>query len=649
MSERIVHVVFKTHLDLGFTDTAQQVCAAYVEDFIPRAMDLAEATRERGEERFVWTTGAWLIDYYLRTAQPRMVTRMEDAIESGDIVWHGLPFTTHTELMSPELFVHGLSISRALDKRFGTRTISAKMTDVPGHTRSMIPYLADHGIAYLHVGVNPASSIVDCPPRFRWCHPDGAQILVSYGSGYDAAVEDVGAMDLLHFAHTGDNHGPPTAEAVAAEFSEVKDRHPGYRPIASSLDRYARALIARRENLPIIQEEFGDTWIHGIGADPGKVARYRCVDRFLTACGDEHQAVVATARQHLLLVPEHTWGKDEKSHLKDYVHYGYQSFTDARTTDVVDAPAADEFRADRDIFRYSDLEASWQEQRAYVDGAVGTFEGHPLQETLRNQLHMLEPSRRTLSSSSSLQGVERLRLGGFDVRFCHHTGALASCVDQVGEEWAANGPLAQFRYQCFDAASFDLFLSRYNPHLADTASWAVKDFTKPGLECVEGVAQQDLSPASLKFERDVDDVWVEMVMPAREESCYGAPRIVQLHYHFGDDEIEIDFQWFDKAACRLPEASWIGFGLPSDGDWMMEKMGTPVSPLDVARGGNRALHALDSGRVYQSTGAGLCLESVDAPLFSPGRPRILEFDCEQPELAQGWHINLHNNHLIVPL
>jgi hypothetical protein len=216
-------------------------------------------------------------------------------------------------------------------------------------------------------------------------------------------------------------------------------------------------------------------------------------------------------------------------------------------------------------------------------------------------------------------------------------------VDQVGEEWAANGPLAQFRYQCFDAASFDLFLSRYNPHLADTASWAVKDFTKPGLECVEGVAQQDLSPASLKFERDVDDVWVEMVMPAREESCYGAPRIVQLHYHFGDDEIEIDFQWFDKAACRLPEASWIGFGLPSDGDWMMEKMGTPVSPLDVARGGNRALHALDSGRVYQSTGAGLCLESVDAPLFSPGRPRILEFDCEQPELAQGWHINLHNN------
>ena len=132
-------------------------------------------------------------------------------------------------------------------------------------------------------------------------------------------------------------------------------------------------------------------------------------------------------------------------------------------------------------------------------------------------------------------------------------------------------------------------------------------------------------------------------MPCPQETCYGAPRCVQLHYRFSADHIEIELQWFDKLPCRLPEASWIGFGLCAESDWLMMKMGSPVSPLDVAVRGNRALHALDSGLVYQDTDAGLQLQSFDAPLLSPGRPRILEFEPTLPQLAEGWHVNLHNN------
>ena len=36
-----------------------------------------------------------------------MRIRMEKAIERGFIAWHGLPFTTHTELMDPGLFEYG--------------------------------------------------------------------------------------------------------------------------------------------------------------------------------------------------------------------------------------------------------------------------------------------------------------------------------------------------------------------------------------------------------------------------------------------------------------------------------------------------------------------------------------------------------------
>ncbi len=38
------------------------------------------------------------------------------------------------------------------------------MTDVPGHTRSIIAPLARAGIRFLHVGVNPACTVPGVPP-----------------------------------------------------------------------------------------------------------------------------------------------------------------------------------------------------------------------------------------------------------------------------------------------------------------------------------------------------------------------------------------------------------------------------------------------------------------------------------------------------
>ena len=42
------------------------------------------------------------------------------------MVWHGLPFTTHTEIMDASLFEFGLSISGDLDRKYGKTTIAAK-------------------------------------------------------------------------------------------------------------------------------------------------------------------------------------------------------------------------------------------------------------------------------------------------------------------------------------------------------------------------------------------------------------------------------------------------------------------------------------------------------------------------------------------
>ena len=50
-------VLFKTHLDVGYTDFAENVVKNYMEVFIPGALNVAK--QMRGEkERFIWTTGA---------------------------------------------------------------------------------------------------------------------------------------------------------------------------------------------------------------------------------------------------------------------------------------------------------------------------------------------------------------------------------------------------------------------------------------------------------------------------------------------------------------------------------------------------------------------------------------------------------------
>lgn len=134
-----VYVAFKTHLDVGFTDLSSVVTERYVHDFIPKAIEVSERLRADGSgDRYVWTTGSWLIWKYLRTASPEAVKQLEEAIGRGDIVWNSVPYTVESETMTRELFETCLLLSKRLDKKYNKQTIAAKMTDVPGHTRSIM-------------------------------------------------------------------------------------------------------------------------------------------------------------------------------------------------------------------------------------------------------------------------------------------------------------------------------------------------------------------------------------------------------------------------------------------------------------------------------------------------------------------------------
>jgi hypothetical protein len=638
----VVHLVFKTHLDIGFTDFARNVVASYFDDFIPRALAVTEELRQSGDAAsFRWTTGAWLIYEYLEQAAPAQRAQLEHAIQAGDIIWHGLPFTMHSELMDADLFAFGLSLSQQLDRHFGRRTIAAKMTDVPGHTRAIVPLLAAAGIQFLHIGVNASSTPPDVPPVFVWRDPTGAEVIVMYQrGGYGDLVEVAGMRDALAFAHTNDNHGPQTAAQVRAEFAALRRRFPNARIVASTLDAFAERLLEVKDQLPVVTGEIGDTWIHGVGSDPKKVCGFRELSRLRRHWLETGQAQPADPQiqafsRALLLVPEHTWGMDEKIYLDDYQNYTRAQFDSVRTSP-----------------RYQTFAASWAEQRAYIDTALAALGGTALADEARAALRRLEPARPNAAAMQRIAAPNEAIVGAqLSIAIDAQTGAIAQLIERAtGRVWAdPQHLLALLRYQTFAQADYDRFRRQYSINKRTTAAWAVPDFTKPGMAASGAESRWWLpSLSGLHHTRTAtgERILVELALPAAATERYGCPARATLEIVLPDAEpaVYLDLQWFEKPASRLPEALWLSFA-PRDSvakGWMLEKLGQKIAPLEVVRDGNRRLHAVEAAE-YQNAGEYLRLDTPDAPLVAPGEPSLLNFSNRQPPLQHGMHVNLYNN------
>lgn len=612
-----VHAIFKTHLDIGFTELSSKVEQRYIDEFIPKAIAVAEQLREEGgAERYVWTTGSWLVDAYLRQASPEAVGDLREAIRRGDIVWNGVPYTVESESMNEEMFAAILKLSRRLDAEFGKKTVAAKMTDVPGHTRSIVPLLCDAGITFLQIGVNSAASVPSVPPVCLWRDErSGREIVLMYQKTYgeDMILPDGQTAVSINF--TNDNKGPHTAERVKSIYAELRRRYPNAEIAASSLNAVAEELAAMRGLMPVLTSEIGDTWIYGYGSSPLRMSRYRELSRLYSAWirqgrldPDSDTAIDFAVR--LGMIAEHTWGADVKVFLKNWDKYGFDAFSAAR-----DLPP----------FRY--MERSWQEIDDNIDKAIAL-----LPASLRDEA---VAALRPIGRFDPPQIASRDRDRRID--------ATGSCDCKIGKIGCRIGDVA---YQSFSADDYARFQEVY---LTRRVKWALEDNGKPWLEksgAQSAVVEARMEGCAVDRDGQGTRIRCELAFPADARiDARVLPEQTQMEYRVAPDgkSVELTLTLFRKPANRMPEAYWLSFKPEGLTAVQAQKTGRPVDLTDVVPGGNRQMHGIDEYVDLTTRRGRLRITSLDAPLLVVGERGALNYSTAQPDLNRGVHFCLYNN------
>lgn len=609
-----VYVVFKTHLDVGFTDLSSVVEKRYIEEFIPKALEVSERLKEDGSgEKYVWTTGSWLIWKYIQTAPEADVKRLEQAIRDGNIVWNGVPYTVETETMNLDLLETNLQLTRRLDEKFGKKTIAAKMTDVPGHTRSIIAPLNRAGIRFLHIGVNPACPVPNVPPFCRWRDPEGNEVILVYQQDYGSEdiLPDGKTAIVVNF--TGDNHGPHSYEAVKGIYAGLRKRYPKARLIASSFNEIAQELMTQKETLPLVTSEIGDTWIYGYGGAPIRMAKFRALSALYSKWLrekkiDRNSDEALNFAVELGLIAEHTQGVDVKTHLLHWDKYDMTPFMTARSAGA-----------------FQMAEQSWKEIDDYLYKAI-----EYLPENLQRE------------ASERMKAIDTPNIPVFSEKAEQTAPTTWTQALLDGGKLRIEGLF----YQMYDSQDYNRFFDNY---LRARYGWALADLGKPRLEHSKAVSVSlpaQIIRQEVRKEKKGKRTFYELSFPRQDEvdeRVYPEKMYVNSWVHKNGKRAEIELTVFHKPAVRLPEAYWLSFHADGILSVIAEKTGAPVDLLDVVEKGNRQMHGIDRYvDVITSTGT-VRIWSETAFLVSPGEAKGLNYSTACPDIKGGIHFNLSNN------
>ena len=409
---------------------------------------------------------------------------------------------------------------------------------------------------------------------------------------------------------------------------------------AATLDDVAEVMAAAAAHLPVLTEEIGDSWIHGTGSDPQLTAGFRALCRTRRAWIDQGRIDaddpgLRRASTRLLLVAEHTWGMDQKSHWPDTEHWSVEQLARVRAE-----PATQRF------------ESSWDEQRhrlaEFVDGLARVGSPGPCRRGHRRARRRPAATRTPIGHLTPRTPGEAMPLGPWQVQV-DGSGAVVGFSGEDGRRWAsAAAPLLQVGQRTFDAADYERWYRTYNASTTPPDEWWARwDNTKPGLERTAARSQW-WSPELVGAWSGSDDEGPVVVIDQRIDAATSDPistperwRTTLRWRRDAPGRLGVELCWFGLRAARWPTAMWwrvapLG---PDPAGWTMTKLDEAVSPFEVVADAGAHLHVAE--RLIHPDG--VRIELVDVGLVAPGEPRLLEWDDRPVDLSAGWHLCLLAN------
>lgn len=684
-----VWVVFKTHLDIGYTDRIEDVLRKYRVDMMEGALKVVEASRGLPpEQRFAWTLAGWPLAHVLGPSQdPARKARIEQAVREGAIVFHALPFTTHTETQDLEDLVRSLGHTTRLARDYGRPLpIGAKMTDVPSHSWVLPTLLAQAGVKFLQLGCNDTSAPARVPRLFWWEGPDGSRILCNYTPVYGSSLKpprDWPSRHYLAMTMTYDNQGPPSAADVERLRRQAAASLPGVQVHFGTLDDFARAVIAENPGLPVVRADMPDTWIHGWLSMPQEARaarRFRALEPALDAL-DTHLRLwgltpaplgpaLAEAYEQSSLFSEHTFGPfgpnggTWNSHTPRYL-YGEewkaahargaykeyeQAFDDKRAfARRADAIVRRELAARLDLLARSTTSS---------EAHVVVFNGLPWKRSGVVEIPG-EPGRFLVARDVPAQGYRSYPLSQaaapvpaeaapptemktpfYQVVFDLKRGGIASLRDRKsGRELVDRSSpyaLGQFLHERFDEAQMLAFHKAYG---RPGYSWPKGDLPK-------GTRYAALTPPSWRL--TVLRTPFASIATLTAADTLGLARGLSLVFTLPNEQPSVEVEWRveDKTADPLPEGGWLCFPFAvAEPRFRLGRLGGPIDPTrEIVGGANRHYFCLNTGLTItgrDARGIGLC--PMDSPCVSLEEPGLWKFSLDFVPRKPSVFVNLYNN------
>eukprot|EP01059_Diplonema_ambulator_P010363 TRINITY_DN20385_c0_g1_i1.p1 TRINITY_DN20385_c0_g1~~TRINITY_DN20385_c0_g1_i1.p1 ORF type:complete len:771 (+),score=233.56 TRINITY_DN20385_c0_g1_i1:113-2425(+) len=681
-----VHVIQSNHFDAGYTAQTSEVINEYFTKYFPTAASVGKALKAKdGPAQLRWMTQSYLADLYLNCPEgldlvcPSEAEKaaFKEAVQDGFITWHAFAHNAELAAMHPTMIGVGVKMTHDLDDALNvSRKAVLSQRDVPGLPRGSIRHLAAQGVRGLSIGGNGRVNPPNVPPAFLWKDLSAAtgfpgypwvdqsssnQTILTLWHGYGYGEMDSNGywapeievdpalgstkescrLELPNFAEAAvyawrdDNSGPPPdTNTVETMFAQIQGWYPNATIVASDLDAYMAAIHEAGDKvlgaLPVVTEDLSDTWIMGVQSDPWKTSMARAFERSYAQGGGNDPEAYKAAK---LAVKngEHTWGL----HISAYGPWQDKGWTNEEFHRMLD---------EKNPY-LENLSRSWVQQRDYgIRKPLSLLTpGSPIDTLMSAEVERIAPwAGLNLSSLTPAASNSTLTLGWAQVTL-RDSGAVADIVDKAAGR-TVKGVFGEFVYQTLND---DVFAAWRADYLL-AGSGGASEYGKPGV--TPAISKNaTYTAAGAKWYTDSLTTLVAVVeMDASLVSNYGAPVAVWVKYDFAQvGKVGLGVQFVNKTATRLPEASYVRFAptLQQGEYWLMDKLGSWTSPLDVLDGSSKGLHATTTGVAFGTPSQSTYIASLDSSLLRWG-PGLYPFCAPMRgsiDPSQGAAYILHDN------